>query len=175
MASIMKIDDRIRLEILRALSQKNSLKAHLKQLKKNTKLHAATLKSSIEFLKKEGVLKGFGPKIDFRKFNLKLEATTLLQANLARKDLATEFFELVEKDPHTYWFSSVLSAGNYNLIQRQLFADVESYQKNLQKHYIEKMSDYFSFIKDKQVFFTTEPVYKAESRTEALIKIILGE
>lgn len=175
MTVIMKIDDKTRLKILQALNKKNAVKANLKQLKKETNFHIATIKGSIDFLTKKQVLIGFGPKIDFRKFNLKLEATTLLQADLSKKDSFNEFVNLVKKDPHTYWLSNVLSSGNFNLIQKQLFSDVEEYQKNLQKHYIEKMKDYFGFIKDKQVFFTTEPAYKAESRTETLIKIILGE
>lgn len=164
--------DKIRLGILSTLNKKGAVKPNLLKIKKETGMHLATVKTSIDFLEKNNIIKGFGPKVNFQGLGFNVEATTLLQADLSKKNLLTEFTELAKKDNYTYWLSGMLAFSNYNLVQRQIFKDMESYQKVLQTHYIEKMSDYFLFIKERQVFFTVAPLYKSYSRTDAVIKLI---
>ena len=54
MAQQMKADDEVRTRILAALIKKGSVQANISQVKKNSKMHKATIKTSIDFLMKEG-------------------------------------------------------------------------------------------------------------------------
>lgn len=168
----MKINDEIRIMILDALLKKNAVKPNIEQIKKYTGLHKGTVVSSLNFLEKEGIISGYGPKIDFRKFGYKLETSMLLQLDLCNEDLFEKFLAQTRKDPHCYWVSGMLGASNWNVIVRQIHADVESYQKHMQANYYNKVKDIYKLITDRQIFFTTEPVYKNVSRTESLIKMI---
>ena len=94
----MKIDDEIRLNILEALLKDGVVSPNIRQIQKRTGYHKATIKSSIDFFKKEGLLSGFGPKIDFKKFGYKLEAVVLFQADLSDK----KTFEKLISSIHSY-------------------------------------------------------------------------
>ena len=67
----MQVDDQIRLNIIEALLKEHSVSPNIRQIQKYTGYHKATIKSSLDFLKKEGLLHGFGPKVDFKKFIIK--------------------------------------------------------------------------------------------------------
>ena len=175
MASLMKIDDRIRIKVLEALMAKNSVVPNIRQIQKHTGFHKATIKASLDFLKKEGLLNGFGPKIDFRKFGYKIEALSLLQLDFSEEKIFNKFLEETKNDPHTYWISSLVGSGTWNLMSRQIFSDIESFHKNEEENYFKKIPGVYNLIKDKQIFYTTEPHYKNESRTESIIKIIKKE
>ena len=61
MAVVMKADDEIRLNILSALLKQGSVSPNIKQLQKHTGYHKATIKSSLDFLTKGGLINGYGP------------------------------------------------------------------------------------------------------------------
>ncbi|MEM0360494.1 MAG: Lrp/AsnC family transcriptional regulator [Candidatus Diapherotrites archaeon] len=171
----MKIDDKVRLAVLEALLQKNSVKPDLKRLKQHTGLHKATIKSSLDFLERQGVISGYGPKVNFRKLGFNLEVTTLFQADLSKKSIFEDLIKKAESDPHLYWFSGMLGSSNWNLVMRQVYRDVESYRRHFEEHYFKGIPSIYDFIKDRQILFTTEPVYKATSRTNSIIESILVE
>jgi len=175
MSSQMRIDDEIRVNILDALLRKRSVIPNLKQVKKYTGYHKATIKSSIDFLLKEGLLEGFGPKVNFRKLGYKLEVVSLLQADLSEKKTLEKFLEIAEKDPHIYLLSGMIGSGNWNIIARHIFKDVESYHSNMEKKYYEAIPKIYDLIRDRQIFYTTEPFYKTASRTKSIIEIIKRE
>lgn len=175
MAIKMKVDDKTRLSILEALSQKRSVKPNLRQIKSYTGLHKATIKSSLAFLEKKGIITGYGPKINFRELGFKLEVTTLLQADLSKKNIFDDLMKKAEKDTHLYWFSGMLGSSNWNIVMRQIYRDVESYRKHFEEHYFKGIPSIYDFIKDRQILFTTEPVYKSQSRTNSIIESILME
>lgn len=172
MAQKMKVNDEIRLNILKALLEKGATQPNLRRIKSKTKYHLATIKSSIDFLQKEGILTGFGPKTAFWKLGYKLEAVELLQIDFSKKEGVKEFIEISNKDPHVYNLSSILGPGNYNVMSWQFYKDVESYHKNLQERYVKKMTNYYEVVKDRQVFYLTEPNYKKTSRTDSIIDIL---
>jgi DNA-binding Lrp family transcriptional regulator len=174
MAISMKIDDEIRLKIIESLLKKGSVSPNMRQIKRNTGFHKATIKSSLDFLEKEGVLQGWGPKVNFRKFGYNLEAITMYQMETSERDKFRKLLERVEHDPHLYNISSVIGSGNWNFIARHFYKDVESYHKATQEHYY-SMPGIFDLIKDRLIFYATEPVYKSVSRTESIIKIIKQE
>ncbi len=175
MAVVMKIDDEIRLNILEALLQKRSVMPNIRQIQKETGYHKATVKSSLDFLTKKNIITGFGPKINLRAFEYKLEAIELLQVDLTEKELFAKFKEAVEKDPYLYMLSSIVGHGNWNLLARHLYKDIESFHLGTQKNYYEKLPGVFKLIKDRQIFYATEPLYKNMSRTKSIIEIIRRE
>jgi len=54
----------------------------------------------------------------------------------------------------------------------QFYPDVESYHKNLQENYVKKIPDYYEVVKDRQVFYLTEPTFKRGSRTDSIIQLM---
>ncbi|MDO8427732.1 MAG: hypothetical protein Q7S92_00795 [Candidatus Diapherotrites archaeon] len=172
MVSGMRIDDEVRLTLLNALLKKNAVKPSLQELKRITGYHKATIVSSLKFLEEQGLISGYGPKIDFRKFGYKLEVTTLLQVNLSKKDLFSVFSEKVKQDSHAYWFSGMLGVKHWNVLIKHIFQDVESYQKHMQQEYYNAIPGIYDLIEDREIIFTTEPVYKSASRTKSLIEVI---
>lgn len=175
MGTNMSLTDNIRLNILEALLKKNTVIPNIRQIKRDTGYHKATIKSSLEFMQKEGLLSGFGPKIDLRKLGYNLEIVVLLHADLSKKAVLEKMVEITSKDPHVYRLSSVIGSGNWNLIVRQIYRDVESYHKWSQKTHYEALPGIYDFIKDRQIFYETEPHYKSSSRTESIVKLIKME
>jgi len=172
MPASMQIDDEMRIKILEGLMQKGSVVPNMRQLKKNTGYHLTTLKSSLDFLTKEGLLEGYGPKINFRKFGYNLEASVFLQLDTSQKATFQKFIEAAKKDPHLYRISPVIGAGTYNMMVRHFYKDIESYHNNVQKNYFQALPGFLNMVKNRQVFYSTEPAYKRSSRTESILEII---
>ncbi|HZX20395.1 MAG TPA: hypothetical protein VFF13_05260 [archaeon] len=172
MSSVMRVDDEVRLNILDALSKQGSVSPNVKQIQKHTDYHKATIKSSLDFLSKEGLLTGFGPKINFQKFGYKLEVLTLLQIDLTDKDFFKKYLNEVNKDPHLYYMGGLIGSGNFNVVQRHIYRDIESYHTRVNEKYYEKIPGIHDFVKKRDIFYVTEPFYKFSSRTGSMIKII---
>jgi DNA-binding Lrp family transcriptional regulator len=175
MAVHIKADDSIRLKMLEALLKKGSVIPNLRQIKRYSAFHKATIKSSIDFLLKEGVLQGFGPKIDFNKFGFKLEVIELLHIDFAEKEIFKQYLNAVEKDPNIYMVSAVIGGGTWNLLLRHFYRDVESFHSSTQKNYYEKIKGIHKLIKDRQIIYATSPFYKIASRTSCIIEILKRE
>ena len=171
MASVKKIDDEIRLNILSALTQKRSVIPNIRQIQKYTGYHKATVKSSLDFLLQENVLTGFGPKVNFRKFDYKLEALVLSQADFTKKETFEKYLKEAEKDQHLYRLGAIVASGNWNIIARHIYKDIESFHKGIQEKYYH-IPGIYDFLKDRQAFFSTEPFFKNASRTDSIISII---
>jgi len=168
----MALTDATRVAVLEALLKQGSVRPNIKRIKQYTGFHKATIMSSLAFLEKAGLIQGYGPKINFRVLGYNLEVTTLLQADLSRRDAFNLFIERAMQDPHMYWFSGMLGSGNWNLLTRHIYRDVESYRKHIESYYYETVPDIYELIRDKQIFFTTEPIYKSASRTKSIIELI---
>ena len=175
MSQKMKVDDEIRLNIMKALLDKNCTQPNLRRIKTKTKYHLATIKGSIDFLQKEGIITGYGPKIAFWKLGYKLEAIELLQLDFSKPALVDKYIEIMRNDPLVYGFHSIMGSGNFNVLSLQFYKDVESYHKNLQERYVKKIPDYYEIVKDRQVFYLTEPTFKRGSRTDSLVKLLLED
>lgn len=172
MAQKMRVDDEIRLNILKVLMDKNCTQPNLRKIKSKSGYHLATIKSSLDFLNKEGIISGFGPKIAFWKLGYKLEAVELLQLDFSKKDLVEKYIDVAKKDPHVFALNSIMGSGNFNVVSFQFYEDVESYHKNLQENYVKKIPTYYEVVKDRQVFYITEPTFKRGSRTDSIIEIM---
>ncbi len=175
MAQKMQVTDEIRLNILQALLDKTCTQPNLRRIKTKTKYHLATIKGSLDFLQKEGMLTGYGPKIAFWKLGYKLEAVELIQVDFSKPELVEKFLEAVKNDPHVYALNSIMGSGNFNVMSFQFYKDVEGYHKNLQERYVKKIPNYYEVVKDRQVFYLTEPTFKRGSRTDSMIEILRKE
>lgn len=174
MSNQMKVTDEIRVRILEALLKPGSVQPNIRQIKRRTGYHKATIKSSLDFLEKEGVLQGFGPKVNFRKLGYNLEVLSLTQADLSKQKAFEKFLEMVEKDPHIYWLSSVVGGGNWNFLSRHIYKDIETFHAQTQQFY-RSMPGFYDLIKDMQSFFSVEPVFKNTSRTKTILDLIKKE
>lgn len=170
----MKVDDVARVTVLNALLKKKVVLPNIRQLKKHTGYHMATIKSSLDFLEKEGLLQGFGPKVDSRKLGYNLEIMTLFQVDLNQQKAFEKFIETLQKDLHVYWVSSIIGSGNWNLLCRHIHKDVEAYHREIKNRYM-SIPGYHDLVKDMQSFFSVEPVFKNESRTKSMIELIEGK
>jgi DNA-binding Lrp family transcriptional regulator len=168
-------DDEIRVNILDALLKKRSVVPNINQIQNYTGYHKATIRSSLDFLLKGGLLEGFGPKVNFRKFGYKLEPMVMLQADLSEKNSFDSFLKAANSDSNLIRLSAIIGSGNWNLVAQFVHKDVESYHKADEENYQKKVPSFFKLIRDKQVFYTTEPYYKNVSRTKALIELIKKE
>ncbi len=167
-------DDEIRINILDALLKKRSVIPNISQIQSYTGYHKATIKSSLDFLLKEGLLEGFGPKVNFRKFGFKLEPMLMLQADLSEKHAFEAFVKAAQNDPYLIRLSATIGSGNWNLMAQFVHKDVESYHHGYAENY-QKLGGFFKLIKDSQIFYTTEPYYKNASRTKTLIELVKRE
>lgn len=175
MTKVIKLDDETRIRVLEGLLAKGAVQPNLNQLQRVTTLHKATLKASIEFLKKEGVLDGFGPKVNFRRFGYGLEVISLLQVDLSETKTFEEFLKQALDDPHFYGLSPVMGSGNWNLMARHFYKDIESFHRNWEENYSKKIPGLFKLIRDRQTFYVTEPHYKSSSRTFSILETIKKE
>jgi len=171
----MRFDDEIRINILDALLKKRSVIPNVNQLQSYTGYHKATIKSSLDFLAKEGLLEGFGPKVSFRKFGFKLEPIAMLQADISERHAFDSFLKAAAADPSLIRLSAIIGSGNWNLMAQFVHRDVESYHLSDEENYQKKVPGFFKLIKDKQIFYTTEPYYKNASRTKSLVDLIKKE
>ncbi len=171
MANQMKVTDKVRVSVLEALLKPNSVQPNIRQIKRRTGYHKATIKSSIDFLQREGVLQGFGPKVDFRKLGYNLEVLTLGQLDMSEHKAFEKLIERFDKDPHCYWLSSTIGGGNWNILCRHIYKDIESYHAEYQKNY-RSIPGFYDLMKDTQSFFSVEPIFKNVSRTKSMIELI---
>ncbi|MFH1663689.1 MAG: hypothetical protein ABH986_02685 [archaeon] len=171
----MKPDDSIRLKTLEALLKKGSVVPNMRQVKRYSGFHKATIKSSVDFMMKDGVLQGFGPKIDFNKFGFKLEVIEMLQVDFAEKEILKNFLAAVEKDDNIYMVSGVIGPGKWNLLLRHFYRDIESFHESTTKKYYEKIKGIHKLIKDRQIIYATAPFHKIGSRTSSIISILEKE
>lgn len=175
MAQQMRFDDEIRINILDALLKKRAVIPNINQIQHYTGYHKATIKSSLDFLLKEGLLEGFGPKVNFRKFGFKLEPIVMLQADLSERASFDSFVRAAQSDTNLIRLSAIIGSGNWNLMAQFLHKDVESYHHSEEENYQKKVSGFFKLVKDRQIFYTAEPYYKNASRTKALIDLVKKE
>lgn len=172
MGSTIRVDDETRLNILEALLKKRAVVPNIRQIKHYTGYHKATIKSSLDFLVKEGILEGFGPKFNFKGLGQNLEVITLFEADLSNKNAVGRLSAAVQKDPNLYRFCSIIGPGNWNLIGHHIYKDIESCHSGINKKYYQKIPSIYKVLKNRQIFYLTEPVYKNISRTKSVIDII---
>ncbi|MFH1752391.1 MAG: hypothetical protein ABH821_05650 [archaeon] len=164
--------DETRIRILDALFKERSLIPNLNQIQKYTGYHKATIKSSLEFMKREGLIQHFTVKLNYKKLGFNLEPMVLLQIDTSKKKLFNDLLERIKKDDNLYRMSSIIGSGNLNILARHIYPDVETYHTGVEEKFYGSMKGIHDLIKDRQIYFTSIPFYKDSSRSESVLKAI---
>jgi hypothetical protein len=99
----------------------------------------------------------------------------MLQVDLSEKHSFDAFVKAASQDPNLIRLSAIIGSGNWNLMAQFVHKDVESYHHDDEENYQKKVPGFFKLVKDRQIFYTTEPFYKNVSRTKSLIELIKRE
>ncbi len=173
MAVIKKIDDPIRVKILAAMQEKGCVMPNIRQIKKHTGFHRATIKSSIDFLEKEKFITGYRPLLDSMVVGYKLYGTSYFQVDLTDKKTYNKVINSTKEDNSILSTSEVLCEGEYNLAVRFIARDIENYHRKETERYYKQMPELYNFIKKKSVFFLTGPYNKARvNEIDAVINLL---
>ena len=167
-----------RKKLVKCFADEDTLKPNVKQLQKLTKLHASTIKSSLHFLKKEGVLKGFAPSMNFEKIGLKNLVFDFYKMDFSdEKGLAT-LKKVLEEDQNMFHAGSVFGDGEHNFLIMQAYTTVENYQNGFREKYGQE-KDLSNFLQNRMTFFATSSPIEAKglwpSRSTAILDILLEE
>ena len=175
MAIIKDLKDPIRTKILAAMTKKGAVAPNIKQIKKITNLHRATIKSSIEFMEQEKLINGYRPLLDPRVVGYNLIVHTYLQTNTSDKTEFNKLMDAINKDKNILSFSEVICEGNYNLAISFLCKNIEEYHINFKKKYYETTPSLYETIKQKNNFYLSEPIYKKRNEIDTLIELLKEE
>ncbi len=175
MAVVKKINDSIRVKILSAMKHKGSVVPNVRQIKKITGFHRATIKSSIDFLEKENFIQGYRPLLDSSIAGYDLKSSSYFQIDLASKEKQKELLNIISRDKNVLSASQVISDGDFNVSLSFLSKNIESFHNSFKDKYIYKLPGYYDFIKKSSSFYLSSPVYKKKNEIDVLIDLLLEE
>jgi DNA-binding Lrp family transcriptional regulator len=175
MAVVKKINDSIRVKILSAMTKKGAVVPNIRQIKKTTGFHRATIKSSIDFLESEKFILGYRPLLDPLIAGYNLKSSSYFQVDLAMKDKQNDFLEVLKKDKNVISSSQVISDGDFNIAISFLSKNIESFHNSLREKYIYKIPHYYDFIKKSSSYYLSSPIYKTKNEIDVLIDLLNEE
>lgn len=175
MAVVKSAVDRVRLLVLDALLKEGCLAPNLERIQKHTKLHKSTIKSSIHFLKKEGVIRGFYPDLDLKKIGFGIETTAMILADKSKPDEIEGLTKRFREDPNLYLFTDVIGSSHWNIMAKHIYKNIESYHSQTQKKYFESIPRIHELIRDQQLIYTSTAGYKEVERSKAAVSILKKE
>lgn len=175
MAVVKKINDSIRVKILSAMTKKGSVVPNIRQIKKITGFHRATIKSSIDFLEDEKFILGYRPLLDPLVAGYNLKSSSYFQMDLSLNEKQKSFLDILSKDKNVLSASQVISDGDFNVSVSFLSKSIESFHNNLRDKYVYKIPNYYDFIKKSSSFYLASPVYKEKNEIDVLIDLLNDE
>lgn len=170
-----KILDPIRIKILSSMRKQGVLVPNIRQLKKHTGFHRATIKSSIELMEKQGLIKHYIPTVNSSVAGYGLRVWTFLQMDISNQKLLNNLKKIMTKIPNIYHCSEVITERGYNIAIGYLAKNVEDYYNNIQRKYFINYPDIYNNIKDRSVFYLSEPTYIQKSHSSTIIDILEKE
>ncbi|MFH0905915.1 MAG: Lrp/AsnC family transcriptional regulator [archaeon] len=172
MAIAKKIVDPIRVKILDSMTKKSCVAPNIRQIKRETGLHRATIKTSIDFMEKENFILGYRPLLDPLKAGLNLSAWSFLQVDLTSdKQRVSDFINIVKKDNSILHCSEVITDSNRNIAINYLSTSIEELHKKL-KNYYATFPNVYSFIKKKDAYYLTGDIFKHVNEIDSIIAIL---
>ncbi len=175
MAVVKKINDSIRVKILSAMTKKGAVVPNIRQIKKLTGFHRATIKSSIDFLEKEKFILGYRPLLDSSIAGYNLKTASYFQMDLSLKERQKQFLDTAIKDKSVISASQVISDGDFNVVLNFLSKNIESFHINLKEKYVYKIPNYYDLVKKSSSFYLSNPIYKEKNQIDVLIDLLLEE
>ncbi|HRS42958.1 MAG TPA: hypothetical protein P5530_03765 [Candidatus Diapherotrites archaeon] len=170
-----KILDPIRIKILSSMRKQGVLVPNIRQLKKHTGFHRATIKSSIELMEKQGLIKHYIPTVNSSVAGYGLRVWTFLQMDISNQKLLNNLKKIMTKIPNIYHCSEVITERGYNIAIGYLAKNVEDYYNNIQRKYFINYPDIYNNIKDRSVFYLSDPTYIQKSHSSTIIDILEKE
>lgn len=148
---------------------------NIRQLKKHTGFHRATIKSSIELMEKQGLIKHYIPTVNSSVAGYGLRVWTFLQMDISNQKLLNNLKKIMTKIPNIYHCSEVITERGYNIAIGYLAKNVEDYYNNIQRKYFINYPDIYNNIKDRSVFYLSDPTYIQKSHSSTIIDILEKE
>lgn len=170
-----KILDPIRIKILSSMRKPGVLVPNIRQLKKQTGFHRATIKSSIDLMEKQGLIKNYIPSLNSSVAGYGLRVWTFVQMDISNEKLTNNLKKIVTTIPNIYHCSEVITEKGYNIAIGYLAKNVEDYYNNIQRKYFLNYPEIYNNIKERTVFYLSEPTYVQKSHSSALIDILERE
>ena len=167
-----KIIDPIRVKILSAMKEKRAVTPNIKEIQKITGFHRATIKSSIKFLEENKFIYGYRPLLDARVAGYKLKSKVLLQVDLSNKQRFNEFLKIINEDRNVVSCSQAITDKNANIIVEFLSKNIEEYYNDFQAKYYQRISNIYDFIKERNMCYLSEPIYKSTNEIDTLIGLL---
>lgn len=167
-----KILDPIRVKILSSMRKQGVLVPNVRQIKKHTGFHRATIKSSIDLMEKQGLIRHYIPSINSGVAGYGLRVWTFLQMDISNQKLTNNFKKIITKIPNIYHCSEVITEKGYNVAIGYLAKNVEDYYKNIQRKYFLNHPDIYNNVKERCVFYLSDPTYVQKSHSSAVIDIL---
>lgn len=170
-----KILDPIRIKILSALRKKEVLSPNIRHLKRLTGFHRTTIKSSIASLEKAGLITGYLPALNPVVSGYGLNVWTYLQMDLSNLANNKKLTELIKTIPNVYHCSEVITDKGYNISVGYLTKSVEDYYNNIQRKYFISQPQIYNYVKERTVFYLSQPTYVQKNISDALIDVLEKE
>ncbi len=175
MPETKKLLDPIRIKILSAMRKKDVLSPNVRHIKRLTGFHRSTIKSSIESLEKSGLITGYAPSIDPVVAGYGLRVWTFLQMDLSNDNANKGFQQIVKTIPNVYHCSEVITDKGYNVSIGYLAKSVEDYYNNIQRQYFTTYPQVYNYIKERTVFYLSQPNYVQKNVSDTLIDVLEKE
>ena len=175
MAIVKKITDPIRIKILSAMRKKGCILPNVRQIKKVTGFHRATIKSSIDFFEQEKFITGYRPLLNPQLVGYNLSAKSYLQLDISNKDAYKKLLNVIEKDKSVLLASEVISENNTNFTIGFLSKNIEEYYNNIKNKYAHTIPNYFDFVKKNSVFYLSSPYHKNTNEIDVIIDLLSDE
>ncbi|MFA5745292.1 MAG: hypothetical protein WCX82_00810 [archaeon] len=170
-----KVIDPIRIKILSAMRKPGVLTPNIRQLKRHTGFHRATIKSSIDLMEKQKLIKHYIPSLNAEVAGYGLRVWTYLQVDISNEKVTNNLKKIITSMPNIYHCSEVITEKGYNIAIGYLAKSVEDYYNNVQRQYFLNYPDVYNHIKERTVFYLSNPTYIQKSHSSALIDILEKE
>jgi DNA-binding Lrp family transcriptional regulator len=175
MVAKMRYDDEVRVRIMDSLYKEGALVPNLKQIQKLTGYNKNTIKASLEFLKKAGVLRGFEPYMSIKALGFKLMPISVTLRDFFKKKVQQQVLERVLKDPNIFSYSEVMGPGKWNVMTMHVYRDITEYQQDVREKYETDIEGYYDFIKERLRFYKTGESWKDMPPARAAINVLKSE
>lgn len=173
MPIIRKLTDGVRTTLFNALFQPGSLEPNISNLQVSTGLNQATIRNSLEFLKKEIALE-FVPRANLQKTGFPLEVITLFRVDSGSQNNAKEAISLLSKDPHCSYFSEISGSQKWNHVSFQLFHSVEECIAHTQSILASSPAASQAIKESDSIYLRHNPI-KQIPKTRLAVQLLSGE
>ena len=171
----MEIDDEIRIRVMDALFKKGALSPNLKAIQRYTGYNKNTIRASLDFLKKQGIVEYYHPTVNLRALGFNLLPMAVLQVDVSQKKIVNKVEGKINKDPYIYGARKIISSGNWNILLMHLCRDIESYHKSIEDTYYKDIPKMDRCIRDKMIFYPTGHAWKRDSVSKTAVEILKKE